>query len=124
MLVLLAFGGVHAAYADYWSADSYNGHFNFGSRKELTLDNPWISWNYPYRDEEGTDDVMKYSRFYVGGSDASLKKYNNNPSSYFSNPWEQGKEILYMGREVTVDQHSNADYGVSYIKNRFNSGDI
>ena len=124
LLILLVFGGVHAAYADYWSADSYNGHFNFGSRKELTLDNPWISWNYPYRDEDGIDDVVKYSRFYVGGSAASLTKYNTNPSSYFSNPWEQGKEILFMGREVTVDQHQNADYGVSYIKNRFNSGDI
>ena len=124
LLILLLFGGVHAAYADYWGASSYNGHFNFGSRKELTLDNPWISWNYPYRDEEGTDDVMKYSRFYVGGSDASLKKYNTEPTKYFDNPWEQGKEILFMDREINVVQHSNADYGVSYRKNLFNSGDL
>ena len=124
LLILLLFGGVHAAYADYWGASSYNGHFNFGSRKELTLDNPWISWNYPYRDEDGTDDVMKYSRFYVGGSAASLTKYNTEPTKYFDNPWEQGKEILYMDREINVVQHSNADYGVSYRNNLFNSGDL
>ena len=124
LLILLLFGGIHSAFADYWSADSYNGHFNFGSRTTLTLDNPWVSWNYPYRDEAGIDDVMKYSRFYVGGSAASLTTYNTNPSSYFSNPWEQGKEILYMDREINVVQHSNADYGVSYRKNLFNSGDL
>lgn len=124
LLILLLFGGVHAAYADYWDAGSYYGHFNFGSRKELTLDNPWISWNYPYRDEGGSDDVMKYSRFYVGGSAASLKTYNSDPPFKFDHPWEQGKEILFMDREINVVQHSNADYGVSYRNNTFSSGDL
>ena len=85
MLILLAFGGVHAAYADYYSADSYTGFFKI-SRKVMTLDNPWVSWDFPNCDEYGNDDVLKYSRFYVGGSAASLTKYNPAPSSYFYSP--------------------------------------
>ena len=75
MLILLAFGGINTSYADYKSADSYNGFFQI-SRKVMTLDYPWVSWDFPNCDEDGVDDVLRYSRFYVGGSAASLTKYN------------------------------------------------
>lgn len=123
MLILLAFGGVHAAYANYSDADSYNGFFKI-SRKVMTLDNPWVSWDFPNCDEYGTDDVLKYSRFYVGGSAASLTKYNTDPSSYFYNPWEQGAEILYLNRSMNITQRQNEAYGVGDIRNSYYSGDI
>ena len=123
LLILLAFGGIHAAYADYKSADSYNGFFQI-SRKVMTLDSPWVSWDFPNCDEDGDDDVLKFSRFYVGGSAASLTKYNTNPSSYFSNPWEQGAEILYLNRSMNITQRQNEAYGVGDIRNSYYSGKI
>ena len=123
LLILLAFGGVHAAYADYKSADSYTGFFQI-SRKVMTLDYPWVSWDFPNCDEGGDDDVLRYSRFYVGGSAASLTKYNTNPSSYFYNPWEQGAEILYLDRSMNITQRQNEAYGVGDIRNSYYSGNI
>ena len=123
LLILLAFGGVHAAYADYKSADSYTGFFQI-SRKVMTLDSPWVSWDFPNCDEDGYDDVLKYSRFYVGGSAASLTKYNTNPQHYFSNPWEQGAEILYLNRSMNITQRQNEAYGVGDIRNSYYSGKI
>ena len=123
LLILLAFGGIHAAFADYTSADSYTGFFQI-SRKVMTLDNPWVSWDFPNCDEAGNDDVLKYSRFYVGGSAASLTKYNTDPKHYFSNPWEQGAEILYLDRSMNITQRQNEAYGVGDIRNSYYSGDI
>ena len=123
MLILLAFGGIHTSYADYKSADSYNGFFQI-SRKVMTLDNPWVSWDFPNCDEDGVDDVLRYSRFYVGGSAASLTKYNTDPQHYFSNPWEQGAEILYLNRSMNITQRQNEAYGVGDIRNSYYSGKI
>ena len=123
LLILLAFGGVHAAFADYKSADSYTGFFQI-SRKVMTLDYPWVSWDFPNCDEGGDDDVLRYSRFYVGGSAASLTKYNTDPSSYFYNPWEQGAEILYLDRSMNITQRQNESYGVGDIRNSYYSGNI
>lgn len=123
MLILLAFGGINTSYADYKSADSYNGFFKI-SRKVMTLDNPWVSWDFPNCDEDGIDDVLRYSRFYVGGSAASLTKYNTDPQHYFSNPWEQGAEILYLDRSMNITQRQNEAYGVGDIRNSYYSGNI
>ena len=123
LLILLAFGGIHAAYANYSEADSYNGFFQI-SRKVMTLDDPWVSWDFPNCDEDGVDDVLKFSRFYVGGSAASLTKYNGNPSSYFYNPWEQGAEILYLNRSMNITQRQNEAYGVGDIRNSYYSGKV
>ena len=106
LLILLAFGGINAAFADYSNADSYNGYFQY-QRVKLTLDDFWISWRFPNYDYDGTDDALRYSRWYVGGNAASLTKYNQAPSEWFFKPLDQGAEILYMDRTYGITQHHN-----------------
>lgn len=114
LLILLTFGGIHSAFADYDTADSYNGLFKF-NRIELDLDNPWISWYFPNWDKGGTDDVLKYSRWYVGGNSASLATYITNPGHYFYYPKDHGAEILYMSYTMRLNQRQNEDYGVGDV---------
>ena len=111
LLILLLFGGVHATYADYWSADSYDGHFKIVETK-MSLDAPYVTWKYVYLDDDGYDDVVRYSRFYVGGSAASLTKYNTDPKYYFNNPWEKGTEMLYENKKHDLNMRQNPEYGV------------
>ena len=115
MLILLAFGGVHAAYADYYDADTYSGGPFQISHKVLKLGEPYVSWDFATCDEYGTDDVVRYTRFYVGGSAASLTKFNGNPSHYFENPWEEGTEILYLEKGMNITQRQNGGYGIGDI---------
>ena len=123
MLILFAFGGINAAFANYSNADSYDGYFQL-QRQELSLDNPWISWRFPNYDYDGNDDALKYSRWYVGGNATNLTKYNSDPSYYFFRPLDQGTEILYMERTYAVDMRQNGDYGAGYVYNEKRSGDI
>ena len=102
LLILLAFGGINAAFADYWDADSYYGHFQF-QRVTLTLDDFWISWRFPNYDHDGDDDALKYSRWYVGSNAENLTKYNTNPSHYYFRPLDRGTEILYLDRTYLSD---------------------
>ena len=123
LLILLAFGGINTAFADYWDADSYNGHFQF-QRVTLTLDDFWISWRFPNYDYDGNDDALKYSRWYVGGNAENLTKYNTNPQYYFVRPLEAGTEILYLDRTYRVRQRQNGVYGAGYIYNEKKTKDI
>ena len=123
LLILLAFGGINAAFADYSDADSYNGHFKY-QRVKLTLDDFWISWRFPNFDYNGTNDALRYSRWYVGGNAASLTKYNTAPSEWFFKPLDQGAEILYMDRTYGITQRQNGDYGAGDVYNEKKSGDI
>ena len=123
LLILLAFGGINTAFANYSDADSYNGHFQF-QRVKLTLDEFWISWRFPNYDYDGNDDALKYSRWYVGGNIASLTKYNTDPSYWFFRPLDQGAEILYMDRTYRVTQRQNGDYGGGIVYNEKRTKDI
>lgn len=123
LLILLAFGGINAAFANYSDADSYNGYFQY-QRVKLTLDDFWISWRFPNYDYDGTDDALKYSRWYVGGNAASLTTYNTNPSHYFFYPLDQGTEILYMDRTYRIGQRQNGSHGGGEVYNEKRSGDI
>ena len=123
LLILLAFGGINAAFADYSNADSYNGHFQY-QRVKLTLDDFWISWRFPNYDYDGTDDALRYSRWYVGGNAASLTKYNTDPSGWFFKPLDEGAEILYMDRTYGITQRQNGDYGAGDVYNEKKSSDI
>lgn len=123
MLILLAFGGVNAAFANYENADSYTGYFQY-QRLKLTLDDFWISWRFPNYDYDGTDDALKYSRWYVGGNAASLTTYNTNPEYYFFRPLDQGTEILYMDRTYRIEQRQNGSHGGGEVYNEERSGDI
>ena len=123
LLILLAFGGINAAFADYSNADSYNGYFQY-QRVKLTLDDFWISWRFPNYDYDGTDDALRYSRWYVGGNAASLTKYNTAPSEWFFKPLDEGAEILYMDRTYGITQRQNGDYGAGDVYNEKKSGDI
>ena len=123
MLILLAFGGIHAAYADYYGADDYSGPFQI-SNKVLKLDKPYVSWDFATCDEYGTDDVVRYTRFYVGGSAASLNKYNTNPSHYFGNPWEQGTEILYLDKGMNITTRQHEELGIGDVVNTNWSGQV
>lgn len=123
LLILLAFGGINAAFANYSDADSYSGYFQY-QRVKLTLDDFWISWRFPNYDYDGTDDALKYSRWYVGGNAASLTTYNTNPSHYFFRPLDQGTEILYMDRTYRIEQRQNGSHGGGEVYNENRSGDI
>ena len=123
LLILLAFGGINAAFADYSNADSYNGYFQY-QRVKLTLDDFWISWRFPNYDYYGTDDALRYSRWYVGGNAANLTKYNTDPSYWFFRPLDQGAEILYMDRTFGITQRQNGDYGVGDVYNEKRHDDI
>ena len=123
LLILLVFGGVHAAYADYWSADSYDGHFKIVATA-MSLDAPYVTWKYVYLDDDGYDDVVRHSRFYVGGSEASLTKYNTDPKYYFKNPWEKGTEMLYENRKHDLNMRQNPEYGVVNHHKAHGSGSL
>ena len=123
LLILLLFGGVHAAYADYLDADSYNGHFKIVSTA-MSLDAPYVTWKYVYLDDDGYDDVVRHSRFYVGGSAASLTKYNTDPKYYFNNPWEKGTEMLYENKKHDLNMRQNPEYGVVNHHKAHGSGSL
>ena len=123
MLILLAFGGVNAAFANYSDADSYSGYFQY-QRVKLTLDDFWISWRFPNYDYDGTDDALKFSRWYVGGSASSLTTYNTNPSHYFFHPLDEGTEILYMDRTYRIGQRQHGTHGAGEVYNEKRNGDI
>ena len=123
LLILLAFGGINAAFANYSDADSYNGYFQY-QRVQLTLDDFWISWRFPNYDYDGNDDALKYSRWYIGGNATSLTKYNTDPSYYFFRPLDQGAEILYMDRTYCITQRQNGDYGAGEVYNEKKTKDI
>ena len=115
MLILLAFGGVNTAFA-YDNADGYDGHFNL-IVTQLTLDQHWISWRFPNYENDGIDEALKYSRFYVGGDATAYTKYQTNPQHYFSYPLCQGAEILYLDRTYGITQRQNESYGVGNVYN-------
>ena len=123
LLILLAFGGIHAAHADYTSADSYDGYFQFQKTK-LTLDQHWVSWTFPNYDYYGTDDALIHSRWYVGGNKAGYDTYITNPKTYFFTPFWQGAEILYMSRTYGITQRQNEEYGVGNVFDERRDGDI
>ena len=123
LLILLAFGGINAAYADYTSADSHNGYFKFQKTK-LTLDQRWVSWTFPNYDHDGYDDALLHSRWYVGGNKAGYDTYITKPNTYFYTPFWPGTEILYMARTYGIHQRQNEGYGVGNVYNERKSGDI
>ena len=123
LLILLAFGGINAAFANYENADSYDGYFQY-VRTMLTLDDFWISWRFPNYDYDGVDDALKYSRWYVGGNAASLTKYNTDPKYHFFRPLDQGTEILYMDRTYRIGQRQNGSHGGGEVCDEKRSGDI
>ena len=114
LLILLAFGGIHAAYADFKGADSY-GHGILFRKTVLTLDQPYITWSFPTSDREGTEDAVKYTRMYVGAdaSGGGYKTYMSAPKVYFEVPYSQGAEILYMESRANVYQRQNGGWGVA-----------
>ena len=111
LLILLAFGGIHASYAQM----EY-GYFKITSA-ELTLDKPFITWKMHRTGGQATDPVVRYSYLYVGSaSDANFNTYNGNPSYYYNHPLDQGTQIInadkwdYDGPETIT--RSNESYGV------------
>ena len=58
LLILLVSSGVNTAFADYRSAGSYNGPFQFTATK-LTLDHPWIGWRFANYDYDGINDALR-----------------------------------------------------------------
>ena len=111
MLILLAFGGIHASYAQM----EY-GYFKITSA-ELTLNKPFITWKMHRTGGQATDPVVRYSYLYVGSaSDANFNTYNGNPSYYYNHPLDQGTQILYADKwdydgPETITR-SNESYGV------------
>lgn len=115
LLVLLAWGGIRTASADYKSAGDYTGEFQFTST-ELSLENPWIGWRFADYDHDGNDDALRYSRWYVGGNKAGYETYRTNPSEFFYTPFWQGSEILYMEYTYGITERKNAFYGVGDVR--------
>ena len=114
-MVLLAWGGIRTASADYKSAGDYTGEFQFTST-ELSLENPWIGWRFADYDHDGNDDALRYSRWYVGGNKAGYETYRTNPSEFFYTPFWQGSEILYMEYTYGITERKNAFYGVGDVR--------
>ena len=114
LLILLAFGGVHAAFADFKGADSY-GHGLLFRKTQLTLDAPYITWSFPTSEESGTVDIIRYTRMYVGAdaSGGGYKTFKSAPSVYFEVPYSAGKEILYMDKKAEITQRQNGAWGVA-----------
>ena len=118
LLILLAFGGVHAAYAadpEFAQADSYGHGLKF-KKTVLTLDAPYITWSYPSSHQTGKKhDAIKYVRMYVGAdaSGGGYKTFMSAPKVYFEVPYSQGKEILYMEYRSTISQRQNGAWGVA-----------
>ena len=118
LLILLAFGGVHAAYAadpEFTQADSYGHGLKF-KKTVLTLDAPYITWSYPSSHQTGKKhDAIKYVRMYVGAdaSGGGYRTFKSAPSVYFEVPYSQGAEILYMQYRSTISQRQNGSWGVA-----------
>lgn len=118
MLILLAFGGVHAAYAadpEFTHADSYGHGLKF-KKTVLTLGAPYITWSYPSSHQTGKKhDAIKYVRMYVGAdaSGGGYRTFKSAPSVYFEVPYSQGAEILYMEYRSTISQRQNGAWGVA-----------
>ena len=123
LLILLAFGGVHAAFADFKGADSY-GHGLLFENTVLTLDKPYITWSFPTSEESGTVDIIRYTRMYVGAdaSGGGYKTFKSAPKTYFEVPYSQGAEILYMEKKAGVSQRQNGAWGVGYSGSSRNRG--
>ena len=118
LLILLAFGGIHAAYADFKSADSYDNSIHW-HKTVLTLDQPYVTWSFPTRDKSGTDDIVRYSRFYVGADKGCYNTYMTAPRTYFEIPYLPGSEILYLEKEGTIYQRQNGAWGVANTRGEF-----
>ena len=123
LLILLAFGGIHAAYADFKGADSY-GHGLLFEKTVLTLDQPYITWSFPTTDEEGTDDIIRYTRMYVGAdaSGGGYRTFMSAPKTYFEVPYSKGAEILYMDKKAEITQRQNGAWGVANAGSTRNRG--
>ena len=115
LLILLAFGGINAAFS-YDNADGYDGHFKL-IETYLSLDRHWISWRFPNYEDDGIEEALRYSRWYIGGDASAYTKWNSNPSHYFFYPISQGTEILYMDRTYGITQRQNEAYGVGDVYN-------
>ena len=116
-MALLALSVTNVARADYSKAGSYDGYFQF-IETELSLDKPWISWRFPNYDYGGIDDLLIFSRWYVGGNKAGWDVYKTNPSEYFYTPFWQGKEVLYMDSTYRIAKRDNEAYGVGDVYNK------
>ena len=123
LLILLAFGGIHAAYADFKGADSYGHGLQF-EKTVLTLDKPYITWSFPTTDEAGTDDIIRYTRIYVGAdaSGGGYKTYMTAPKVYFEVPYSCGAEILYMEKQAEIYHRQNGAWGVANAGSTRNRG--
>lgn len=123
LLILLAFGGIHAVYADFKGADSY-GHGLLFEKTVLTLDQPYITWSFPTTDEAGTDDIVRYTRMYVGAdaSGGGYKTFMSAPKVYFEVPYSCGAEILYMDKKAEITQRQNGAWGVANAGSTRNRG--
>ena len=115
LLILLVFGGINTAFS-YDNADGYDGHFKLIDTY-LSLDRHWISWRFPNYENDGVEEALKYSRWYVGGDAAGYNKWQTNPSHYFFYPLCQGTEIMYMERTYGIHQRQNEAYGVGDVYN-------
>ena len=118
LLILLAFGGIHAAFADFKSADSYDNSILW-HKTVLTLDQPYVTWSFPTRDKSGTDDFVRYSRMYVGADKGCYNTYMAAPRTYFEIPYLPGNEILYLEQEGTISQRQNGAWGVANTRGEF-----
>ena len=115
LLVLLAFCGTNIAFADYWNAGKHGGGFKVYFTRP-TLDKPYIGWEFPnYCGEDGKDDALKYSRWYVGSAKPGYDLYITNPSTYFTTPFHQGAEVMYMERTYGITQRQNEKWGVGDV---------
>lgn len=123
LLVLFMFGGINAAFADYWNAGKYNGYFQFTTTK-LSLDQRWIGWSFPDYDEHGIDDALRFSHWYVGGDEAAYSTYITDPQKYFYTPLVQGTKVAYMDRRHTINEHANPEYGLCNVQSKKQVGDI
>ena len=127
LLILLAFGGVHAAYAadpEFTQADSYGHGLKF-KKTVLTLDAPYITWSYPSSHQAGKKhDVIKYVRMYVGGdaTGGGYRTFKSAPSVYFEVPYSQGAEILYIESRSSIGQRQNGKWGVANTGSEINRG--
>lgn len=109
LLILLAFGGIHASYAQM----EY-GYFKITSA-ELTLDKPFITWKMHRTGGQASDPVVRYSYLYVGSaSDANFNTYNGTPSYYYNHPLDQGTQILYADKWDNVGPETITRYNESY----------
>ena len=127
LLILLAFGGIHAAYAadpEFTQADSYGHGLKF-KKTTLTLDAPYITWSYPSSHQTGKKhDAIKYVRMYVGAdaSGGGYRTFNTAPKVYFEVPYSKGEEILYMEYRSTISQRQNGSWGVANTGSEINRG--